>query len=325
MAGHRPSLIGKVSDVLNLFSKDRLPADQSGGVYAIGNFDGVHRGHQALFETVQSIANANGRPSGVMTFEPHPRQVFQPDQPHFRLTPLSEKLRQFKALGLDIAAVVDFDRDLAQLSPAQFVEQRIVEWLKASHVVVGFHFHFGAKRAGTVDKLEALGRERGFGVTVIEAQAEAGQVFSSSDIRRSISDGDVRGASRALGRFWSVEGVVEKGFQLGTDLGFPTANIALPDGTTLAHGIYAVRVWIGDKRHLGAAYYGGRPTVNTGAARLEVFLMDFDGDLYGETLTVEFVEHLRGDKAFESLDELKAQIAKDCEAARVVLDGLEVG
>lgn len=305
--------------MLVLRTTSDTPRQARGGVYAIGNFDGVHRGHKALLRTVRDLAAETGAASGVLTFEPHPRQFFQPDAPHFRLTPLAEKLRLIAAEGIDVMAVLPFDAALSSLSADDFVDRILVCDLAVTHVVVGYHFHYGRKRGGSPETLLASGRRNGFGVTVVTAQAEQGEVFSSSKVRAFVADGDVAAAARQLGHWWRISGVVEAGYKLGTDLGFPTANIALDPGVELAHGIYAVRVIIDGQVHQGAAYYGGRPTVNTGAPRLEVFILDFSGDLYGRSIGVEFVAHLRGDMAFDGLDSLKAQIARDCEAARDVL------
>ncbi len=305
--------------MLVLHTTTDTPEEARGGVFAIGNFDGVHRGHKALFAKVVGMARETGAPAGVLTFEPHPRQFFQPHAPHFRLTPPREKLRLIAAAGIDVTAVLPFDAALASLSADDFVAQVLVRDLAVSHVVVGYHFHYGRKRGGTPETLAAAGRQHGFGVSVVPAQSAGGDVFSSSKIRDLVAAGDVAAAACQLGHWWRVNGVVERGFKLGTDLGFPTANIALDPGVELAHGIYAVQVIVDGAIHHGAAYFGGRPTVNTGAPRLEVFILDFAGDLYGQEIGVAFVAHLRGDTAFDGLDALKAQIARDCEAARDVL------
>lgn len=305
--------------MLVLHTTTDTPDDMRGGVFAIGNFDGVHRGHKALFRTVRDLAAETGVASGVLTFEPHPRRFFMPDAPHFRLTPPDEKLRLIAAAGIDVTAVLAFDAQLAALPADTFVEQILARDLAVSHVVVGYHFHYGQKRGGTPETLLAAGRRHGFGVTVVAAQAEGGEVFSSSRVRTCLAQGDVAAAAAQLGHWWRVNGLVEPGFKLGTDLGFPTANIAIDPGVELAHGIYAVRVIVDGKEYDGAAYFGGRPTVNTGMPRLEVFIFGFSGDLYGQTIGVAFVAHLRGEMTFDSLDALKAQIARDCDAARAIL------
>lgn len=305
--------------MLLLRNGDDLPANLRGGAYAIGNFDGVHRGHKALIAEAVSLATAGGRPAGVIVFEPHPREFFHPEEPHFRLTPLPEKVRILRSLGLDLAVVLDFNAQLARLTADAFIAEVIVDRLAASEVIIGFDFCFGHKRSGTPITLQEAGIRMGFGVHVVGQKGEDGERFSSTTVRVHLAQGDVRGAARVLGHWWRVSGTVIAGNKVGAGLGFPTANIALCAGTALMHGIYAVRVRVADKMYQGAAYFGGRPTVDDGPVWLETFLLDFDGDLYGQELSVEFVGYVRGDRRFAGLDDLKAQIARDCDAARSLL------
>lgn len=295
------------------------PEAARGAVIAIGNFDGVHRGHQALIADVRSRAAALGAPAGVMVFEPHPREFFQPAEPHFHLTPLQLKLECFADLGLDLAVVAAFDRALASLPAEEFIAERLVGALAPRHVVIGYDFFFGKGRSGSPETMRAAGERYGFGVTVVAPVAEDGEVFSSTAIRLKLAQGDMHGATAALGRLWRVTGTVVGGAKRGTGLGFPTANIALEPGTALAHGIYAVFAEVDGRRHPAAAYLGTRPTFDNGAPLLEVFLLDFDGDLYGRQLSIAFVEHLRADRRFDTLEALKAQMQADCDAARRVL------
>ncbi|HEX5957895.1 MAG TPA: bifunctional riboflavin kinase/FAD synthetase [Hyphomicrobiaceae bacterium] len=298
-----------------------VPPAARGGVLAIGNFDGVHRGHQALLKATKERAAQLGAPAGVILFEPHPREHFQPDQPHFRLTPLARKLELFESHGLDLAVVVTFDAALAGLSAQEFIDRIVAGALGARHLVIGYDFRFGKGRAGDAEMLRQAGSERGFGLTVVAPVGnDAGQVFSSGAVRAALGKGDVTGAARLLGHWWRVTGAVVGGFKRGTGLGFPTANITLSPGTGLAHGIYAVRVHAEGKTYAGAAYLGTRPTFDDGAPMLEVFLFDFDGDLYGKQIAVEFIGFVREDAKFESLEALKAQIAKDCAKAQEILD-----
>jgi riboflavin kinase/FMN adenylyltransferase len=294
-----------------------------GAVLAIGNFDGVHRGHQALLADVLRSARAEKAPAGVMVFDPHPRVFFRPREPHFQLTTMNERLRLFERLGLDFAAVLHFDAELAGLSAREFITRILVEGLRVRHVVIGYDFFFGHNRGGNPETMQAAGREFGFEVTVVAPVAEAGEVFSSSAIRAQLSAGDVAGAARSLGHWWRIAGRVTGGAKRGTGLGFPTANIQLPDGVSLAHGIYAVRVYVDGIRHAGAAYLGTRPTFDRGAPILEVFLFDFDGDLYGREIQVEFLDFLRGDQRFDNVEALKAQMARDCDKARRVIAEVE--
>jgi riboflavin kinase / FMN adenylyltransferase len=296
-----------------------VAAGQRGSALAIGNFDGVHRGHQALLQVAREIAAEGSGPSGVMVFEPHPRALFRPDLPHFTLTPRPRQMQLFEALGLDQAVVLPFDHALSQLSARAFVEDILVARLGVSHVVIGYDFSFGKNRAGNPDAMRAFGAELGFGVTVVAPVGNGGAVFSSSAVRGLLAQGDVAGANLALGHRWRVTGRVTGGAQRGTGLGFPTANITMPAGTSLGHGIYAAWVHVGAERYQGAAYFGTRPQFDNGAPVLEVFLIDFDGNLYGREISVAFVDFLRGDSAFEDIDALKAQMAEDCARAVEVL------
>ena len=297
-----------------------VPAAARGGVFAIGNFDGVHRGHRALLQAARDRAVALGAPAGVILFEPHPREFFQPDKPHFRLTPLKRKLELLEQLGLDVAVVLKFDAALAGLPAQAFIERIVVGALAARHVVIGYDFRFGKARAGDPETMQRAGDALGFGVTVVAQVGEAGEVFSSNAIRAELAQGDVAGAAQMLGHWWRVSGEVVGGFKRGTGLGFPTANIALAPGTALAHGIYAARVYADGQVYAGAAYLGTRPTFDDGAPMLEVFLFDFDGDLYGREIAVELIGHVREDAKFASIEALKEQIAKDCARAQAILD-----
>ena len=302
---------------------DDCPDGCRGAALAIGNFDGVHRGHQALLAKVREKAKMNSALAGVMVFEPHPREYFQPDKPHFRLTSLSQRLGLLEIFGIDLAVVLPFDKVLASQSAEDFITDILVGTLSVRHVVIGYDFFFGKGRGGNAELMSKMGNKLGFGVSVIEPVAEGGEVFSSSAIRALLGQGDVRDAAAMFGHWWRVEGVVTGGAKRGTDLGYPTANISLPKGTTLAHGIYAVRVYADGARYFGAAYLGTRPTFDDGVPVLEVFLFDFDGDLYGKQIEVEFIEHIRDDKRFVDGGALKDQMAHDCEEARRVLNNTE--
>ncbi len=303
---------------------DRVPQALRGAALAIGNFDGVHRGHQALLERVRERATASTRHgashlAGVMVFEPHPREFFHPERPHFRLTTLPQKLAHFERHGLDMAVVVSFDQRLAGLSAEDFIEQVLVAGLGVRHVVIGYDFLFGKGRQGGAHDIEQAGAEMGFGVSVIRPVGEGGEVFSSSAIRAEIAQGDVKGAADMLGHWWAVTGEVVGGFKKGTGMGYPTANLKLPAGTTLAHGIYAVFVDLHGKRYNGAAYLGTRPTFDNGLPVLEVFLLDFEGDLYGRLIEVSFVDFIRGDMRFDGMDALMKQMDDDVANARRIL------
>ena len=302
-----------------LHGLDDVPDSARGAVLAIGNFDGVHRGHQALLAAAAETGRQLGRPSGVMVFEPHPREFFHPQEPHFVLSPLPQKLKLLEDLGSKIAVILPFDAALAGMPADDFIGRILVEKLGVAHVVIGYDFFFGKGRGGTPDTMREAGERLDFGVTIVAPVAEDGEVFSSSAIRLRLAQGDVRGAAHDLGRWWRIAGKVVGGARRGTLLGFPTANVPLRRGTALGHGIYAVRAWLDGTAYDAAAYLGTRPTFDDGMPVLEVFLFDFDGDLYGREIEVEFIDFIRPDRKFESPDALTAQMAQDCEDARTIL------
>jgi riboflavin kinase/FMN adenylyltransferase len=295
-----------------------LPSRWRGAALAIGNFDGVHVGHRALLAAARRRAGP-GRPAGVVVFAPHPRRFFQPHVPLFEITPLPQKLDLFSRSGVDLAVVLDFDAALAGLSAEAFIADVLVGRLDIAAAVVGYDFHFGKGRAGNPALLAEAGRVAGFAVDVLEPVAAGSMVASSSAVRARLQAGDVAGAADMLGHWWRIEGAVVGGAKRGTGLGYPTANMAVSAGTALAHGIYAVRVYVGDDVHPGAAYLGSRPTFDDGQPVLETFLLDFDGDLYGRTVAVEFIARLREDRAFASADALRAQMDHDVAATRRAL------
>ena len=299
-----------------LHSHKDVPQSAKGSILAIGNFDGVHRGHQTLLERAQTLAKQQDATAGVMVFDPHPREFFHPEESHFRLTPLGEKLRIFATLGLDFALVMPFDQALASLSADAFCNDILLESVRVRHVVIGYDFFFGKGRGGSPELLQQFGKDNGFGTTIVAPVAEDGEVFSSTAIRLKLAQGDVKGAAHALGRWWRVTGTVIGGAHRGAGLGFPTANIPMPKGTAISHGIYAVRVQHGGQVLNGAAYLGTRPTFDDGQPVLEVFLFDFDGDLYGQELAVLFIDFIRPDRKFDTPDALIQQMEADCTEAR---------
>jgi riboflavin kinase/FMN adenylyltransferase len=305
--------------MLILNSTQAVPAAARGAALAIGNFDGVHKGHQVLLGTARQIARVTGKPAGAMLFEPHPRELFAPGKPFFRITPLPRKLALLEQFGMDVVAILAFDQALASLSAEEFVARILVQDLGVSHVVVGYDFHFGKGRGGNAGLLREAGVRHGFGVTEVAPVADGGEAYSSSGIRALLAKGDVAGAGRRLGHWWRVVGTVVGGAKRGTGMGFPTANVTLAPGTELGFGIYAVRVHLDGAVHDAAAYLGTRPTFDDGAPVLEIFLFDFDGDLYGREIGVEFIDFIRGDRKFEGMEALKAQMALDCEEARAIL------
>lgn len=306
--------------------KEPLPEALRGGVVAIGNFDGVHRGHRAVLDRALELAEARGVPALVLTFEPHPRSVFRPDTPVFRLTPAPLKARILEAIGFRSVIEYPFDREFSQRSAEEFVQSILIDWLHASAVVTGFDFHFGKGREGGPAFLMEAGKHHGFDVTLVDAfRDEGADVVSSSRIRSLLCEGDVAGAAGLLGYRFTVESEVIGGQKLGRTLGYPTANMALAPETELKAGIYAVRFRRPDGSiRDGVASFGYRPTVtDNGAALLETFVFDFSGDLYGEVCSVSFFGHLRDELKFDGLDPLVAQIKRDEEEARAMLSGVQ--
>ena len=306
-----------------------LPPDLAGAAVAIGNFDGVHRGHQALLRRARDWAADNRRAWGVVTFEPHPVSFFRPAEAVFRLSPAPLKARLIGALGADYTACLGFDAALAGLEAEAFVAEHLVRRLGVGAVAVGHDFHFGKGRRGNADMLAKLGQRHGFETIVVEqVTAEDGRApFSSSATRQALRHGHVEAAARELGYWWSVLGTVIEGDRRGRTIGFPTANIALEAGCEPKEGIYAVRVRLADDpaprpARGGAAYIGWRPTFATDRRFLEVFVFDFSGDLYGRRLMVEFVDFIRPDQGFESVAALIAQMTRDCDVARARLADL---
>lgn len=296
-----------------------LPARLERGVVAIGNFDGVHRGHRIVVDMAVSRARSAGLPAVVMTFEPHPRQFFQPDRPMFRLTPAEVKAQLLREAGVDGVLQLSFDAELAALTAEDFVTRILVGGLKAREVVVGYDFHFGKGRAGTPASLVAMGEANGFGVDIVSAAGNGETIFSSSAVRSALAEGDIEGAAEILGYRWFVIGEVVHGEKRGRDLGYPTANIDLGHGCGLRHGIYAVRMRAGGEWREGVASYGRRPQFDDGAPLLEVYLFDFEGELYGERVAVEFFDFLRGEERFETVEALVEQMDRDAADARARL------
>jgi riboflavin kinase / FMN adenylyltransferase len=309
---------------MRVFRHTNASDDARGAVVAAGNFDGVHLGHQAVLGEAKALARRLDAPFAVLTFEPHPRVVFQPGLPPFRLTPFRAKSRELETLGVDLLFTLHFDLAFAQKTAEEFVAEVLVAGLGIKAVVVGYDFVFGNKRRGTAELLKTEGSKHGFDVKVVApASAAGGVVYSSTQIREHLVAGRPRDAAALLGRPWEIDGRVDLGDKLGRTIGFPTANIDLADYLRPAPGVYAVRAGIeeGGKTewHDGAANLGWRPTVGGKDLRLEAHLFDFSGDLYGKHLRVAFIERLRPEQRFAGLDALKAQIAADCQKAREIL------
>lgn len=296
------------------------PADLRGCAVAIGNFDGVHRGHKAVIDAARSYAERHDLPLVVLTFEPHPRCLFQPDLPPFRLTPLRPKLARFAKLGVDATVVLNFDRALAQTSAEEFVDRLLVQALGARYVAIGDNFRFGRGRAGNAGFLCDRARAAGFEVGAVPPQlAPDGELYASTRIRSHLVEGRPEQAAELLGRWFCIDGRVEKGDQRGRLIGFPTANVALGSFLRPLRGGYAVRAECDGKRYDAIANLGLRPTFGGLADRFEVHLFDFAGDLYGKRLCVDLIAYIRPEQKFSGLDELKAQIAADSITTRRIL------
>ena len=287
----------------------------------VGNFDGIHRGHQAMLQRLLAGARSRSLQSCVLTFEPHPREFFSAHAAPTRLTSLREKLELLEAHGVERTHVQRFDRAFASLAPESFVGQVLAERLKARWLLIGEDFRFGAKRAGDVPLLKSLGPRYGYEVEVLPAVVRAGARVSSSAVRAALAAGDLAGAEALLGRPYGISGRVVHGRKLGRELGFATANVQLKHNRPPLTGIYAVRVHgVGTASRPAVASLGVRPTITaSGRAVLEVHLFDFSDDLYGAHMRVEFLHKIRDEEKYSDLDTLKAQIERDCEAARSFL------
>jgi riboflavin kinase/FMN adenylyltransferase len=291
----------------------------SGAVLAIGNFDGVHRGHRAVIGAALARARMLGRPAAALTFEPHPRRFFRPREPLFRLTSPRDKLRLLATTGLDGALVMTFDAALASTPAEDFIARILVGRLGIAGAAIGFDFHFGKGRKGSPAFLTEQGTKLGFAVDVVPPLEDEGRPVSSGAVRAALAEGKVVEAAELLGAPWFVSGDVIHGDKRGRVLDFPTANMKLDPDCGLKHGIYAVRARIDGEWCDGVASFGRRPTFDDGAPLLETFLFDFAGDLYGRTLDVAFIGWLRQEQKFDSIDVLKQQMAADAAQARDIL------
>jgi len=307
-----------VTDFQRLSSLDTPPQSLRGAYVAIGNFDGFHRGHQSVLQTLKARAAAAGVPAIVLTFEPHPRDVFAPNPFMYRLTDGDAKARLAQAMGLDGIVILNFDRAFSQIEAEDFVARFLVGALAVKGVIVGSDFHFGRQRRGTPTFLKAEGDRLGFAVETLDLEDEGQEVISSSRIRAALSEGDIAAANRLLGYHWFVEGCVVKGDQRGRELGYPTANIMTHEGFQLAQGVYAVKAQLGTRVLDGVAAYG-KPMFNNQRPPFETHLFDFSEDIYGQSIIVTLIAHIRGQEVFKGLDELIAAMDRDSRKARAIL------
>jgi riboflavin kinase/FMN adenylyltransferase len=301
--------------------RDTTPqtAIPKGSVVAMGNFDGVHLGHRAVITAALEMARAHGRPAFAVTFEPHPRSFFSPNTPQFRLTDESNKLRLLAGAGLAGAVVMTFDKARAGTSAQDFIHHDLIDRLGISGIAVGYDFHFGKGRVGSPSLLVSEAPRLGIEVDVQPHVDIEERPVSSSAIRMALAEGQIADATAMLGGPWFVTGEVIHGEKRGRDLGYPTANMKLDRNCGLKHGIYAVRVGHGGRLYDGVASFGRRPTFDNGAPLLEVFLFDFEGDLYGATLDVAFIAFIRDELKFEGIEALVRQMDDDSAKARAAL------
>lgn len=299
-----------------------LPGHLRGGIVALGNFDGFHAGHQAVVGAARDWARNLGRPALVASFDPHPARMFQPDVQTFSLSTIGQRGEWLDAFGMDGAVVMPFNRPLAALSAEEFVDEWLVTRLGVAGVVTGGDFTFGRGRSGSVTDLSRLGLAHGFAARVVEAVKDSTGTISSTRVRGLLRDARPGMAAELLTRPFTIRGVVDHGAKLGRTLGFPTANMTLGDYVRPAYGVYAVHVVLpSGKRVDGVANLGIRPMIEPPIELLETWLMDWQGDLYGQTLDVQLVAYLRPEMKLNGLDALKHQIAMDAEAARRMLKG----
>lgn len=297
-----------------------LPAEDRGAAVALGNFDGVHRGHQQVIAGAAEAAKRLGAPLGVISFDPHPRRLFQPDGPAFRLMTTDQQARALAELGVDRLYVLPFDFEMANFSDEGFARHVLHEGLGVKHVAVGFDISFGKGRTGSPELMAQYGEQLGFSVSVAEAVGEGSEKYSSTAVREALRDGRPGEAAAILGRPFAIEGVVRRGQQLGRTLGFPTANVFMEDYVVPRLGVYATRTTLPDGRIVpGVANLGNNPTTGEVDTRLETWLFDFDEDLYGQVLETQLIEFLRPEEKFASIDEMVDQIRRDEFHAREIL------
>jgi riboflavin kinase/FMN adenylyltransferase len=298
-----------------------LPPEAKGAAAALGNFDGVHRGHQQVIAEAAKAARALKVPLGVITFDPHPRRLFRPTEPAFRLMTTEQQARVLGGMGVDILYLLPFDFQMASFSDKEFVEQVLVEGLGVKHVAAGFDISFGKGRTGSADGMKAYGDQKGFGVSIAEPVAgRAGDKFSSTSVRDALRDGHPETAARILGRPFAIEGVVRRGQQLGRQLGFPTANVEIVDYVVPKLGVYATRTRLPDGREVpGVANLGNNPTTGEVETRLETWLFDFDEDLYGQVIETQLIAFLRPELKFDSIELMVEQIRRDEAQARAIV------
>ena len=311
-------------DVIH-FPEDARPSRWSQPVLALGNFDGVHRGHRKILERVRRVADERGATSVVMTFDPHPPRVVRPDKAPPLLMTKSQKLEAIEQAGVHGAAIVRFTPEMSRWEPEMFVRTVLVDWLRVAEVWVGANFLFGHDRTGNFTLLRVLGSRYGFRAEKIDPVRYKEFVVSSTRVRRLVSEGRVDEAGALLGHTYSLDGTVVRGDQRGRTIGFPTANLCTENELLPPHGVYATTARIRDVVHASVTNVGVRPTVDqSGRTTIETHIFNFDRDIYGAPVRLGFVQRIRDERAFETLEQLQAQIAVDCDRARVLFDRLSL-
>jgi riboflavin kinase/FMN adenylyltransferase len=305
---------------------NKLSNQNQGCVVALGNFDGFHRGHHVVVGEAGRYAQKLGVPLTVVVMEPHPVSFFAPNKPAFRLTPSDERALLLERFGVDQLVILPFNADLASMSAEDFIQNILIDSLNAKHICVGYDYRFGQGRAGDVEMLEQIGKHESFGLTVINPvtvgiEGFAGEVYSSTLVRKALTEGKARQAAALLGHWWMINGTIVKGDQRGRTIDFPTANVPIGENLEPMLGVYAVRVKLNDDDTIydGVANIGKRPTFDKRDVLLEAYLFDFDGDIYGCDARMEIVSFVRSEKKFNGLEELKTQIALDVETAKRLL------
>src|SRR6478735_5915742 len=311
-------------DVIH-FPEDVRPSRWSHPVLALGNFDGVHRGHRKILDRLHRVASERAATSVVMTFDPHPPRVVRPDKAPALLMTKAQKLEAIAQAGVQGAAIVRFTPELSRWDPETFVRTVLVDWLHVSEVWVGANFLFGHDRTGNFSLLRELGGRYGFKAEKIDPVRYKDFVVSSTRVRRLVSEGRVDEAGALLGHTYSLDGTVVRGDQRGRTIGFPTANLCTENELLPPHGVYATTARIRDVVHASVTNVGVRPTVDqSGRTTIETHIFNFDRDLYGAPIRLGFVQRIRDERAFETLEQLQAQIAVDCDRARVLFDRLSL-
>ncbi len=297
-----------------------LAGADRGAAVALGNFDGVHLGHREVIAGAVEAGRRLGAPVGVISFDPHPRRLFHPDEPAFRLMTTDQQARVLEAMGVDRFYVLPFDFEMANFSDRDFALKVLHEGLGVRHVAVGFDISFGKGRTGSPALMKAYGDEMGFSVSVAEAVGEGSEKYSSTGVREALRDGRPQDATAILGQPFAIEGVVRRGQQLGRTLGFPTANVFMADYVAPRKGVYATRTRLPDGRIIpGVANIGNNPTTGEVETRLEVWLFEFDEDLYGQVIETRLIAFLRPEEKFSSIDAMVEQIREDERQARAIL------